>query len=152
MRQVLLAAAVIGAATPAVQAHAQGFTPQELDRMSQERSNARSHPDPGPRPAPGNQPREALRQPPGLWVCMSTDQYIPVLGAPSANARQIGMSSGRIAAGPNQGDYTSVLFAEGKVGYVPKAAVRPYHNQLNPRATCTVAGFKPSGVVQFDVR
>lgn len=83
---------------------------------------------------------------------MSTDQYIPVLGAPSANARQIGISSGRIAAGPNQGDYTSVLFAEGKVGYVPKAVVRPYHNQFNPRATCTVAGFKPSGVVQFDVR
>ena len=120
--------------------------------MSQERINALPHRDPGPRPAPSNQPREVLRQPPGLWVCMSTDQYLPILGAPSANARQIGISSGRIAAGANQGDYTSVLIAEGKVGYVPKSAVQPYHNQFNPRATCTVAGLKPSGVVQFDVR
>lgn len=151
MRQVLFATALCSAAL-AGQAHGQRFTPQELDRMSQERSGAPPHRDPGPRPAPGNQPREVLRQPPGLWVCMSTDQYLPILATPAVNARQLGISSGRIAAGANQGDYTSVLIAEGKVGYVPKSAVRPYHNQFNPQATCTVAGLKPSGIVQFDVR
>lgn len=151
MRQVLLATAFC-AATLAGQAHAQGFTPQELDRMSQERSDMLPHRDPGPRPGTNNQPREVVRQAAGMWVCMSTDQYVPILDAPRANAHQLGISSGRIAAGPDQGDYTSVLFSEGKVGYVPKAKVRPYQNQFNPRATCTVVGLKPNGVVQFDVR
>lgn len=152
MRHVLFAAALIGAAALAEPASAQRFTPQELDRMSQERSDTLSPRDPGPRPAPGTQPREVVRPLPGLWVCHSTDEYLPILAAPSANSRQIGISSGRIAAGANRGDYTTVLISEGKVGYVPKSAVRPYRNEFNPRATCTVAGLKPSGIVQFDVR
>lgn len=151
MRQLLLATALCTAALSG-RAHAQGFTPQEMDRMAQERSDMLPHRNPGPRPATNNQPSEVLRQPPGMWVCMSTDQYIPILDAPRPNARQLGISSGRIAAGSDQGDYTSVLFSEDKVGYVPKAKVHPYQNQFNPRATCTVAGLKPSGIVQFDVR
>ncbi len=151
MRQVLLATVLCMAAL-AGQAHAQAFTPQELDRLSQERSDTVPHRNPGPRSTTDSQSREALRQLPGMWVCMSTDQYVPILDAPRPNARQLGTSSGRIAAGPDQGDYTSVLFTEGKLGYVPKAKVHPYRNEFNPRATCTVAGLKPSGIVQFDVR
>jgi hypothetical protein len=37
MRQMLFAAAVVGALALTGVAHAQGFTPQELDRMSKER-------------------------------------------------------------------------------------------------------------------
>lgn len=134
------------------QVHAQGFTPQELDRMSQERNNALPHRDPGPRPPRGSEPKETYRPVQGLWVCMSTDQYIPILAAPRANAPQIGISSGRVAAGANQGDWTSVLFREGAVGYVPKSAVRPYQNEFNPRATCTIVGFRGNGVVVFSER
>lgn len=151
MRQVLLAA-VLCAAVLAGQAHAQGFTPQELDRMSQERLNNGQFRNLGPPPPQSSVPRDVLHQPQGMWVCMGTNNYQPILAAPRAGAPQIGIANGRVAAGADQGDYTSVLFHEGTVGYVPKSAVRPYHNEFNPRATCTVAGVRANGVVVFSVR
>lgn len=153
MRQALItASAAIYVLAATGQLRAQGFTPQELDRMSQQRNDALSHRNPGPRPPQNGSQKEALHQPGGVWVCRSTDQYIPILAAPSPGASQIAISSGQVAAGANRGDYTSILVAEGKVGYVPKSAVRPYKNEFNPHAACTVAGIKPSGIVQFDVR
>ena len=151
MRQVLLSSVLCTVAL-AGQAHAQGFTPQELDRMSQERLNSGQFRNLGPPPAQSSVPRDVLHQPQGMWVCMGTNNSQPVLGAPRANAPQIGIANGRIAAGADQGDYTSVLFREGTVGYVPKSTVRPYQNEFNPRATCTVAGVRANGVVVFSVR
>ena len=151
MRLVLLATALCTAVL-AGQAHAQAFTPQELDRMSQERLNNGQFRNLGPPPPQSSVPRDVLHQPQGLWVCMGTNNSQPILAAPRPNAPQIGIANGRIAAGADQGDYTSVLFHEGTVGYVPKATVRPYQNEFSPRATCTIAGIRPNGVVVFSVR
>lgn len=150
MRQVLIAA--LCAAALGGQAHAQGFTPLELDRMSQDRLNRGQFRDLGPPPSQGSVGQEVLRQPQGMWVCKGTNNQQPILAAPRPNAPQIGIANGRIAAGADQGDYTSVLFREGTIGFVPKAAVRPYQNEFNPRATCTIAGVRPNGIIVFNVR
>lgn len=154
MRHILLAATLIGTAALAGPVSAQGFTPQELDRMSREKLDSGAYRDRlgGPPPPQSSVPRETLRQPQGLWVCMSTDEGLPIVAAPQPGAPRIGVSSGQVAAGADRGAFTSVLYREGKVGYVPKAAVRSYHNEFNPRATCTVAGVRPNGVVVFSVR
>lgn len=153
MRQVLLATVLYTAALSG-QAHAQGFTPQELDRMSQEKLNSGAYRDRlgGTPPPQSSVRRDALHEPQGLWVCMSTDEGLPILASPQAGAPKIGVSSGQIAAGADRGAFTSVLYREGTIGYVPKAAVRPYQNQFNPHATCTVAGVRANGVLVFSVR
>lgn len=153
MRWVLLATALCAAGL-AGQAYAQGFTPQELDRMSQERLNSGAYRDRlgGPPPPQSSVPRDVLHQPQGLWVCMSTAEGLPIVGAPQPGAPRIGVSTGEVAAGADVGAFTSVLYREGVVGYVPKAAVRPYQNQFNPRATCTFAGVRANGTLVFSVR
>ena len=92
---------------------------QELDRLSQDRSS-REGPVLRGRPPPAShiQP-EALHQPAGLWRCMGTAQYQPIYARPSATSHVIGRSDGRIAAGADDHRFTSVLFHEGVVGYVP---------------------------------
>lgn len=153
MRQMLFAAAVVGVlALPGV-ARAQGFTPQELDQMSKERldnGDFRRFAEP---PAPSTITKPVPLHPAkGFWVCMSTDPYLPILAEPRAGSPAIGDSSGRIAAGADYAGYTSVLFREGTIGWVPKVAVRPYRNKFNPQATCTVGGIRSNGAVTFAVR
>jgi hypothetical protein len=131
-------------------AHSQGFTPQELDRMSKERLDngaLRNFAAP-PSPPTAFKPIP-LHQPKGIWICMSATPYIPILAEPRAGAAVIGQTVGEIAAGEVRNGYTSTLIHEGMVGYVPTADVHPYHNEFNPAATCTVAGLRANGVVQF---
>lgn len=154
MRQILFAAAAVGtlALTGAVHAQ-QDFTPRELDRMSKERldhGDFRNFAAP-PAPPTSTQPIP-LHPAKGLWVCMSTDPYVQILAEPRPGAPVIGQSVGEVAAGQDRAGYTSVLFHEGKIGWVPKSAVRAYHNEFNARATCTVGGIRPNGVVTFNVR
>ena len=153
MCQVLLVTVLCTVAL-AGQVHAQGFTPQELDRMSKEKLDSGTYRDRlgGAPPPQSSIPRDVLRQPQGLWVCMSTDEGLPILAAPQAGAARIGTSSGQVAAGSDRGAFSSVLYREGTVGYVPKSAVRPYKNEFNPRATCTVAGIRANGAIVFSVR
>lgn len=153
MRQISSAVALLGVLVFVGSASAQGFSGPELDRMSKERLNNGDFRRFAAPPAPSTvtQPMP-LHSPRGVWVCMSTDPYLKILAEPRAGAPVVGDSSGRIAAGADRGGYTSVLFHEGTIGWVPTGAVRPYHNEFNPRATCTVGGIRPNGVVTFDVR
>ena len=130
-----------------------GFTPQELDRMSQQNlaAGAQRGFASGPPPRDTTAPVR-LHQPSGLWVCKSTDPYVPILAEPRPDARPIGQSAGQVAAGADSGAYTSVLFHEGQIGYVPRSALRPYQNQFNPRASCRFGGLRPDGMVTFDIR
>ena len=153
MRQTLFAAVAAGALALAGVAHAQGFTPQELDRMSKERLDNGDFRRFAAPPTPSTITRPVPLHPAkGLWVCMSTDPYIRILAAPHVGAAAIGQSVGEVAAGQDRGGYTSVLFHEGRIGWVPTSSVRPYHNDFNTQATCTVGGIRPNGVVTFDVR
>ena len=105
MRWILLATALCVTGLPG-HIHAQGFTPQELDRMSQERLNSGQFRHIGPPPPQSSVPQDVLHQPQGLWVCKGTNNYQPILAAPRPNAPQIGIANGRIAAGVDQGDIT----------------------------------------------
>ena len=125
---------------------------QELDRLSQDRS---SHEGPvlRGRPPPASHVRpEALHQPSGLWRCMGTAQYQPIYARPSATSHVIGRSDGRIAAGADDHRFTSVLFHEGVVGYVPTSAVEEFHNQFQPSLGCRFAGLRTDGTVVFASR
>lgn len=153
MRQMSSAVALLGVLVFVGSASAQGFSGPELDRMSKERldSGAFRNFSAGP-PPPTTSNRVPLHPPQGLWVCMSTNEYVPILSEPRPGSPALGQSSGQIAAGPDRGGYTSVLYHEGKIGWLPKTAVRPYHNEFNARATCTIAGLRADGLVMFDVR
>lgn len=153
MFKVTTAVVALGLVVLAGAAHAQGFTGPELERMSRERldSGAFRNFSAGA-PPPRTSERVPVRQPQGLWVCMSTAEYVPILAEPRMGATVLGQSSGQVAAGTDRAGYTSVLYHEGKIGWLPKAAVRPYRNEFNPRATCTVAGLRADGLVMFDVR
>lgn len=153
MRSTFFAAMTLAALGLSGLAHAEGFTPQELDRMSKERLDHGDFRKFAAPPAPSTVYQTVpLHQPQGLWVCMSTDAYAPILSEPRTGSPVIGQSAGEVAAGADRGGYTSVLFHEGVIGWVPKSAVRPYRNEFNPRASCRVGGIRPNGVVTFDVR
>ena len=153
MRSIRFGLFAAGLVLVAGTAHAQGFTPQELDKMSKDRLDAGAFRKFAAPPAPATTAQSPpLHQPSGTWVCMSTDSYVPILSEPRPGAPAIGQSVGEIAAGADRGGYTSVLFKEGVIGWVPRSQVRPYHNEFNARATCTIGGIRPNGVVTFRVR
>ena len=153
MRELLFTVITLYATVVCGASHAQGFTSQELDRMSQERLNRGDFRGFAAPPAPPTTtPPVVLRQPQGLWACLGINDDTPILANPAASAPLIGRSGDRIAAGQDEGAYTRVLLREGKIGFVPRSALREYRNQFNPGATCTVQGVRPNGVVQYSVR
>lgn len=159
MRKIYVIASVMGlvalqaCAQPRTPAPGTGFTSQELDRMSKEKLDAGAYRGfaSGPTPRVTAAPVQ-VRQPRGLWVCRSTDADLPILATPNSSSLPIGRSDGQVAAGTDTGTYTSILVREGRIGYIPTASVRPYQNEFNPRASCSVAGFRPDGMLQFSVR
>ena len=133
--------------------HAQGLSAQELDRLSQEKLDAGAYRNLGGRPAPQSSiPRDVLHQPDGIWVCMGTGDYQPVLGGASASSAKIGIAYGQVAAGSAEGQFTRILLREGKIGYVPSSSLKPYHNKFNSRATCSVGGLRADGSLVFNVQ
>ena len=45
--------------------------------------------------------------------------------------------------------YAEVLFYNGKIGFVPSSQIKPYHSDLRPGSTCTVAGLRLDGSPAF---
>ncbi len=153
MRHTLLTAAALGLALMSGAAHARGFTPPELDRMSQEKLNSGAYRGLGGTPLlQSTTKQDVLHQPSGIWVCMGTGDYQPVLAAPSPNAPQLATAYGRVAVGNTQSTFAPVLLREGKIGYVPVSAIKPYVNKFKPHATCSVAGLRPDGSLVYDVK
>ena len=151
MRSIVLSLIALGSIASAGAAAAQGFTAQELDRMSQQNSEGRVR-NFGPPPPISTISPDVVHHPAGLWVCMGTDEYVPILSAPQAGAPPIARSTGQVAAGADRNGFTSVLVHEGKVGYVPKSAIKPYKNQFNPSAACSFVGLRQNGLPVFTVR
>ena len=153
MRSRIMGLITVGVMAVTSAGYAQGFTPQELDKMSQESLNSGAFRNLGGRPPPqSSNPREVLHQPSGIWVCMGTGDYQPVLAGPDPAAPQIGIAYGRVAAGGSQGPFTRVLLREGKVGYVASASIKPYENKFNPGVTCSIGGLRPDGSLVFSLR
>ena len=144
----LIAAAVLGTVM-AHQAHGQPLPDIDfLDRLAAQR-NAEMRPRPEQTP-PIATPRERLRPVNHLWVCMSTTPWQPVLSSPYPGATVIGRTQPQIAASNGWvNGYAEVLFYNGKIGFVPSAQIKPYHSDLRPGSTCTVAGLRLDGSPAF---
>jgi hypothetical protein len=153
MRFTSSALIIFGVIVTSWSVHAQGFTPQDLDRLSKQNLNSGAFRSLGAGPPPSTIYQAApIHQARGLWVCKSTEAYANILAEPRPGAPVIGKSVGEVAAGADRAGYTSILVREGIVGWLPVSAVRPYQNEFNPRATCKVGGIRANGVVTFDVR
>jgi len=122
-----------------------------LDRLAAQR-NAEMRPRPE-QPAPVATLQERLRPVGHLWVCMSTTPWQPVLSSPYAGASIIGRTLPQIAAGNGWvNGYAEVLSYNGKIGFVPSSQIKPYHSDLKPNGTCTVAGLRLDGSPVFALR
>ncbi len=140
-----LIAAILFGTSMAHQARGQALPDVNfLDRLAAQR-NAEMQPRPE-QPAPVATPQERLRPVSHLWVCMSTTPWQPVLSSPYAGASIIGRTLPQIAAGNGWvNGYAEVLFYNGKIGFVPSSRIKPYHSDLKPSGTCTVAGLRLDG-------
>jgi len=122
-----------------------------LDNLSAQR-NAQIRPRPD-LPAPVPTPHERNIPTNRLWVCMSTTPWQPVLASPYPSAPVIGQTQQMVAASNGWVDgYAEVLHYNGKIGFIPSSTVKPYHSDINPHGTCTVAGLRPNGTPLFAFR
>jgi hypothetical protein len=146
----------VGLAVVAGRAGAQqnqsGFTPQQLDEMSKQRQEQIGPRNWGPPPPQSSIPKEALRQPSELLVCMSADPWKPVYAEPSSGATVIGKTLPQVAvSGRTINGFVPVLFGPGRTGYVSASEVRPFKSDLNPNASCTISGLRPNGSAVFNI-
>jgi hypothetical protein len=153
---IIAALAALGLATAIGPAQAQqsqsGLTPQQLDQMSKERQHEIGPRNWGPPPPQSSIPKEILRQPTQLLVCMSADPWKPVYAHPSTAAAVIGKTLPEVAvSGRTVGGFVPVLFGPGRTGYVPADDVRPFRSEFNPGASCTISGLRPNGSAVFDI-
>jgi len=92
-----------------------GFTPQELDRMSQQRMEERGRVDHGPPPSQSSLPRLQLFQPAEPWVCKGTKAWQPIYASPSNTSPEVGTSLPSIAVGGrNVNGFSRVLVTGAK--------------------------------------
>jgi hypothetical protein len=147
--------AALGLTAMASQASAQqsGFTPQQLDQLSNQRQQEIGPRNYGP-PVPQSEVLQSdIRPPSKLLVCMSADPWKPVYAAPSLSAPVIGETLSQVAvSGPTTSGFEPVLFGPGKTGYVPANEVRPFQSTIKPGLTCTISGIRPNGSAVFDIQ
>ncbi len=135
---------------PALAQQSGGFTPQQLDEMSEQRMQELGPRNWGPPVPQSAVPKEDVRQPSQLLVCMSSDPWKNVYSAPSASSAVIGKTLPEVAVkGATVDGYVPILFGPGTTGYVPAAEVRPFKSTVKPGATCTIAGVRPNGAAVF---
>ena len=119
-----------------------------LDRLAAQR-NAEMRPRPE-QPAPVATPQERLRPASHQWMCMSTTPWQPIRSSPSPSASVIGQTLPQIAASIGWvNGFAEVLSYNGRIGYVPSSEIKPYHSNLKPNGTCTVAGLRIDGSPVF---
>ncbi len=160
MRRIILAAVsacLLAGGLPHAQAQQRqqqpGFTPQELDRMSQQRMQEQGRVDHGPPPPLSSVPKEQLFQPAEPWICKSTQDGLPIYSQPSASSPKMGNTMSQVAVGGrSQNGFARILFPNGRIGWLPANQVRDYVNEFNPSATCQVKGVRADGGPVFSVR
>jgi len=127
-----------------------GFTPQELDRMSQQGMEERGRVDHGPPPSQSSLPRLQLFQPAEPWVCKGTKAWQPIYASPSNTSPEVGTSLPSIAVGGrNVNGFSRVLTNGGQIGYVPSEAIHEYRSDVKPGSTCSVEGVRANGAPVF---
>jgi hypothetical protein len=128
-----------------------GFTPQQLDQMSKERMQELGPRNWGPPVPQSAVPKEDIRPPTELLVCMSADAWKDVYETPSQSSPVIGKTLPVVAVkGATVKGFVPILFGPGQTGYVPANEVRPYQSTLKPGSACSIAGVRPNGAAVFD--
>jgi len=157
MRRIILAAVAVSllvGGLPHAQAQQRpgqqpGFTPQELDRMSQQRMEEMGPVDHGP-PPPSSLPRLQLFQPAEAWLCKGTEAWQPIYSAPSRSAAVIGKTLPAIAVGGrNVSGFSRILSNGGHIGYVPSETIHEYRSDVAPGTTCSIEGVRANGAPVF---
>ena len=161
MRRIILAAVAAGLLAGGVP-HAQaqqrpgqqpGFTPQELDRMSQQRMEETGPVDHGPPVPLSSVPKLQLFQPAEPWICKSTNPWQPVYSEPSLTAPTFGQTQSHVAVGGRtQNGFARILFPNGKIGWIPANQVRPFVSDVKPGLACQVSGVRANGAPVFDIK
>ena len=127
-----------------------GFTPQQLDQMSKQRTEEQGPRNWGPPPPQSSIPKQTVIPLTGLWVCMSAEQWQPIYASPSKSAAVIGKTLSQAAVGGKQiNGFDPVLVRAGRVGYVPAGILSTYSSKLRPGSTCTVEGVSANGALVF---
>jgi hypothetical protein len=129
-----------------------GFTPQQLQQMWERDQQGRPPRNWGPPPPQSSVPSQHLRQPSGLVVCMSIDQWQPIYASASSSSPVIGKTLSQVAVkGASKNGFVPVLYGPGRTGYVLASEVRPFRSTLDSAATCTVE-VRPNGSPVYDIR
>jgi len=155
MNKTMIAMAVLCLLAGAVpQAHAQqrqqGFTDQELDRMSEERTKVFGPANHGPPPPLSSIPETKLLQPKEPWLCKGTTDGQPVYTAPSTSAAKMGETMDVVAVGGRpQNGFARILFPNGRVGWIPADTVHDYVSRFRSGTGCQVAGVRANGAPVF---
>jgi len=129
-----------------------GFTPQELDRMSQQRMEERGRVDHGPPPPLSSVPKLQIFQPAEPWICKSTKPWQPVYSEPRLGAPTLGKTQSQVAVGGrSQNGFARILFPNGKIGWIPADQVRDFVSDVKPGLTCQVEGVRANGGPVFGI-
>lgn len=125
------------------------FDPSFLDELANERNAARGPQQPIALPPA---PYQRLRQPRHLTVCMSVQPWSPIYAKPDVLSPVIGRTTNSLAAlADTEESFVRIERYDGKgVGYVLKPLVKPYHSDIRPNGTCTVA-IAADGSVLFHI-
>ncbi len=141
-----LLAGVISKAHAQQQPPSSGFTPQELDRMSQERTQVFGAVKHGPPPPQSSLPKEQTYQPSELWICKGIMAWQPIYSRPSLSSPVVAKTMDRIAVGGrNENGFARTLLQNGQIGWVPVDQLHDYVNQFKPHLTCEVNAVRANG-------
>lgn len=133
-------------------AHAQTFTPEELDRMAQERQKEIGPRDWGP-PPPVTHESYVKRSLPVPVECRSPKKdFEPLFAEPDRNSERVGVAAPQIAVtSVSLHGWRQVLRVGTSYAWIPEADVIPYQPLVKGNTTrCVVAGEAANGMVLFD--
>jgi hypothetical protein len=136
------------------QAHAQqrqqGFTDQELDRMSEERTKVFGPANHGPPPPLSSIPKLQLFQPKEPLLCKGTTSGQPVYSAPAASAPPMAQTMEVVAVGGRtQNGFARIVLQSGRIGWIPADTVHDYVSRFRPGTGCQVEGVRANGAPVF---
>lgn len=125
---------------------------EQLNQLSQQR--LMEHPlHPGaPVPQSAIPPTHAVPLS-GLWVCRSFDQFSSIHASPSAASTVIArtMAWGAVTGGYVNG-FQKVLIHRGDIGWVAEDHIHPFHDKVDPSATCQILGTQPNGLPLISIK
>ena len=139
--------------TPAeAQTQMQFMTQQQFNKMAKQQAESAHH-NFGPPPPQSSVVRPKIYPMHGLWICKSTIAFKPIHRSPNQQSSKIGETLKWIGTtGPYVQGYAKVISFGGKIGYVNKKYIKPFHDKFAPHASCVLEGTQANGMPMYDIR